>query len=124
MRVEISFFSLFSDSSFIQVVASVASIPALFVSVVLAVVSVLQLYGFVTGAAFVACGLGLVEAAAVEQLVQESQSSEREYSEDENEEDYKAGNIPAIMEREDLLHWSSTATGHGHGDLEGGKRQA
>lgn len=95
---------LFSDSSFIQVVASVASIPALFVSVVPAVVSVLQLYGFVTGAAFVVCGLGLVEAAAVEQLVQESQSSEREYSEDENEEDYKAGNIPAIMEREDLLH--------------------
>lgn len=94
---------------------------ALFVSVVQAVLAVLQLYDFVTGAVSVVYGLGLVEAAAVEQLVEESQSRKREHGEDEEEEDYKAGNIPAIMEGEDLLHWSSVATGHSHGDLEGGK---
>lgn len=49
-------------------------------------------------------GLGLVEAAAVEQLIEESQSSEGEYGEDEEEEDYKAGHVPAIMEGEHLLH--------------------
>lgn len=62
-------------------------------------------------------GLGFVEAAAVEQLVEESQSSEGEHGEDEEEEDYKAGNVPAVMEGEHLLHWSRDATGQGHGDL-------
>lgn len=80
-----------------------------------------RLHDFVSGAASAVLGvrLGLVEAAAVEQLVEERQGSEGEHGQDEEQEDDEAGHVPAVMEREDRLHRSSAATGHAHGDLHG-----
>lgn len=82
-----------------------------------------RLHDFVSGAAVLGVRLGLVEAAAVEQLVEERQGSEGEHGQDEEQEDDEAGHVPAVMEREDRLHRSSAAAGHGHGDLDGEGRK-
>lgn len=103
------FFRLFSKALSIQIVASpsliaMPSCVAFFHSLSLVSMAIVaMLYSFIADVASAVYGLGLVEAAAVEQLVEESQCSEGEHGEDEEEEDHKAGNIPAIMEGDHLL---------------------
>lgn len=52
-------------------------------------------------------------AAAVQQFIQESQHHQRNYSEDEYDQDDKAGSVPVVMERVNFLHLEAQILGDG-----------
>lgn len=56
-------------------------------------------------------------AAAVQQLVQESQHHQGNHSEDEYDQDNKAGSVPVVVERVDFLHLEAQILGNGCGSL-------
>lgn len=119
----------FSSVSVFQ--TTVQSLPLLFVSFLQPLLLLIWfhrssprrswLHDLVVLAASVTDRFGLGEAAAVEQLIEESQSGEGENGQDEEQEDDEAGDVPAVMERKNLLHQSSSITGNTHSVLKRGR---
>lgn len=52
-------------------------------------------------------------AATVQQFIQESQHHQRNHSEDEYDQDNKAGSVPVVMERVNFLHLEVQILGNG-----------